>query len=126
MMNIITWNIRRLNGKSKQRILRDCIKEENPNILMLQETKCAGIEAETIFQRIWRECNSISTDSTGASGGLAILWNPSNITISKPFSTVGTITTHFKVIGSNQEGDITNVYGPHSQQDRTSTEDRLG
>jgi endonuclease/exonuclease/phosphatase family metal-dependent hydrolase len=42
MMKIITWNIRGLNGRSKQRILRDCIKGENPDILMLQETKCAG------------------------------------------------------------------------------------
>jgi exonuclease III len=125
MMKIITWNIRGLNGRSKQRILRDCIKAENPDILMLQETKCAGTEAETIFQRIWRECNSISTDSTGASGGLAILWNPSNISISKPFSTVGTITAHFEVTGSNQEGAITNVYGPHSQQDKDKLMKRL-
>jgi exonuclease III len=115
MMKIITWNIRGLNGQSKQRILRDCIKEKNPDILILQKTKCAGAEAETIFQRIWRGCDSMITDSKGASGGMAILWNPSNITLRKSFSTIGTITTHFEITGSNQEGAITNVYGPQSQ-----------
>jgi exonuclease III len=125
MMKIITWNIRGLNGRSKQRILRDCIKAENPDILMLQETKCAGTEAETIFQRIWRGCDFIQTDSSGASGGLAILWNPSNTTLSRPFSTIGTITTHFEVTGSNQEGTITNVYGPQSQQEKDKFMERL-
>lgn len=85
---------------------------------MLQETKCRGAEAEAIFQRIWRACNSLTIDSIGASGGLAILWDPHNITINQPFTTISTITTHFEVIGSAQEGAITNVYGPHHQQDR--------
>ena len=93
MMNINTWKIRGLNDISKQRILRDCIKAESPDILMLQETKCAGMEAETIFQRIWKGCNYIQTDSLGASGGLAILWNPSHTTLSGPFSTIGTLSS---------------------------------
>jgi hypothetical protein len=115
MMKIITWNIRGLNGRSKQRILRDCIKAENPDILMLQETKCVGAEVETIFQHIWRGCDFVLTYSTRASGGLAILWNPCHITLSRPFSTIGIVTTHFEVTGSTQEGSITNVYGPQSQ-----------
>jgi exonuclease III len=125
MMKILTWNIRGLNGRSKQRTLRECIKAENPDMLLLQETKCAGAEAETIFQRIWRNCNFISTDSAGASGGLAILWNPASISIHNPFSTVGTITASFQIIGSNQEGDITNVYGPQNQQDKDKLMQRL-
>jgi hypothetical protein len=31
---------------------------------------------------------------------------------------VGTLTTHFRVIGSNKEGMITNAYGPQSAQDK--------
>jgi exonuclease III len=125
MMKIITWNIRGLNSKSKQRILRDCIKEESPNILMLQEMKCAGMEAEIIFQRIWKGCNYIHTDSVGASGGLAILWNPNHTILSGPFSTIGTLSAHFEVIGSNQEGIITNVYGPQGQQEKIKFMERL-
>jgi exonuclease III len=125
MMKIITWNIRGLNDRSKQRILRDCIKEESPDILMLQEMKCAGMEAETIFQRIWKGCNYIQTDSSGASGGLAILWNPNHTILSGPFSTIGTLSAHFEIIGSNQEGTITNVYGPQGQQEKIKFMERL-
>jgi exonuclease III len=118
MMKIITWNIRGLNGRSKQRTLRDNIRVENPDILLLQETKCVGDEAEDIFQRCWRTCNSIHTDSNGVAGGLAILWNPATVIIDQPFSTVGTLTAHFRAIGSNKEGMITNAYGPQSAQDK--------
>jgi exonuclease III len=118
MMKIITWNIRGLNGRSKQRTLRDCIRVENLDILLLQETKCAGEEAEVIFRRCWRGCDSLHTDSNGAAGGLAILWNPTTVIIDKPFSTCGHIMAHFKAIGSTKEGEITNAYGPQSTQDK--------
>jgi len=95
MMKILTWNIRGLNGRSKQRTLRDCIKAENPDMLLLQETKCAGTEADTILQRIWRDCHFTSTDAAGASGGLAILWNPKSVSVHNLFSTEGTITVSF-------------------------------
>ena len=65
------------------------------------------------------------TDSTGASGGLAILWNPGIITLRKSFSTIGTIMAHFEVTGLNQEGAITNVYDPQSQQDKNKLMERL-
>jgi exonuclease III len=125
MMKIITWNIRGLNGRSKQRILRDSIRAENPDILLLQETKCVGKEAETIFQRSWRGCESIHTDSTGASGGLAILWNPNTVTLRRTFLYHWYAHAHFMITGSAQEGDITNVYGPQSQQDKDSLMKRI-
>jgi len=68
---------------------------------MLQETKCAGTEAETIFQHIWRGCDFVLTDASGALGGLTILWNPRNTTLSRSFSTISTIIAHFEVTGSN-------------------------
>jgi exonuclease III len=105
-------------GRSKQRILRECIKTENPDILLLQETKCAGREAEDIFRNSWRNGEFLFQDSVGASGGLAILWNPQTVTLLHPFSTRDTLTALFKDIASSKEGVITNVYGPQSIQDK--------
>jgi exonuclease III len=118
MMKTISWNIRGLNGRSKQRILRECIKTENPDILLLQETKCAGREAESIFRSSWRGGEFLFQDSVGAAGGLAILWNPQTVTLIHPFSTKDTLTAYFRVIASSKEGAITNVYGPQSIQDK--------
>jgi exonuclease III len=67
MMKTISWNIRGLNGRTKQRILRDCIKEENPDIVMLQETKCVRLEAEHMFKRLWKYCSYFYTNAAGAS-----------------------------------------------------------
>jgi exonuclease III len=120
MMKTISWNIRGLNGRSKQRILRECIKTENPDILLLQETKCSGREAESIFRSSWRDGEFLFQDSVGAAGGLAILWNPQTVTLFHPFSTKDTLTAYFKVTASSKEGAITNVYGPQSIQDKES------
>jgi hypothetical protein len=51
MMIILTWNIRGLNGRSKQRILQNYIKMEDHDILLIQETKCARIIAEDIIKQ---------------------------------------------------------------------------
>jgi exonuclease III len=120
MMKTISWNIRGLNGRSKQRILRDCIKTEHPDILLLQETKCAGQEAENILRSSWRDGEFLYLDSVGAAGGLAILWNPQTVTLLHPFSTKYTLTTYFKSLASSKEGAITNVYGPQTIQDKES------
>jgi exonuclease III len=114
MMKTISWNIRGLNGRSKQRIIRECIKTEHPDILLLQETKCAGQEADNIFRSSWRDGEFIHLDSVGAAGGLALMWNPQTVTLLYPFSTRHTLTAYFKSLVSSEEGAITNVYGPNS------------
>jgi exonuclease III len=121
MMKILTWNIRGLNGRSKQRTLRECIKVENPDLLLLQETKCAGAEAEIIFQRIWRDCNFISTDAAGASGGLAILWNPASIRVYNPFSTVGTLTASFQSLARTRRGTSRMSMAPKISRIKTNS-----
>jgi exonuclease III len=52
-MNIISWNVRGLNGRTKKRVLRNNIMAENPDILLLQETKCVDAIAENTFLRCW-------------------------------------------------------------------------
>jgi exonuclease III len=118
MMKIITWNIRGFNGRSKQRTLRDSIRAENLDILLLQETKCVGEVIEDIFQRCWKNCKSIHTYSNGVVGGLTILWNPATVIIDQPFSIVGTLIVHFRALGSNKDEMITNAYGKQSAQDK--------
>jgi hypothetical protein len=47
-----------------------------------------------------------------------ILWNLEIVTIDRSFSIVGSITAHFKVIGYTKEGEIMNVYGAQSLQEK--------
>jgi exonuclease III len=111
-MKIISWNIRGLNERTKQRILQNNILTENPNILLLQETKCAGTVAENLLSKSWKRGNFMFTDSRGAAGGLAILWNPTIIIMENFYSTRWTLSASYRLIGTNKTGLITNVYGP--------------
>jgi exonuclease III len=117
-MKIISWNIRGLNGHSKQKLLRDLIIAEKPDIMMLQETKCATEDMDKLLPYCWKQGKVISTAATGTAGGLALLWNPSSVTLEKKFTTKWSISTAYRLIGSNKPGYLTNVYGPASSRDK--------
>jgi exonuclease III len=117
-MKLISWNIRGLNGHSKQRLLRDRIIVDQPDILLLQETKCVGEEMNQILSRCWKQGKMMNIDSKGAAGGLAILWNPNTVLLENFFTTRWTISAEYRLIGSNKPSFLTNVYGPATQGDK--------
>jgi hypothetical protein len=77
-----------------------------------------GKIAEDILKKCWRNCNFYHLDSKGIAGGLAILWNPTTVILDQGFSTPSTLTTHYRAIGSDKDGLITNAYGPQNCQDK--------
>lgn len=50
-MIIISWNIRGLNSKGKQRYMKEKLKKEKPTIMFLQETKVTGMQLEEIVNK---------------------------------------------------------------------------
>jgi exonuclease III len=113
-MKIFSWNIRGLNGISKHRILRNRLKQENMDLVMLQETKCDRKSMESIARKIWKPCEFICSEAEGASRGLAFLWNPSKIKVELRSQSKRIITISYKIIGSMEQGTIMQVYGPQS------------
>ena len=111
-MKIISWNIRGLNGSSKHKLLRDLIMVEKPDIVLLQETKCASEDVDKLLPYCWKQGAAVAVDAIGTSGGLAILWNTNSILLENFLATRGSITTDYRLIGSDQPGHLTNVYGP--------------
>jgi exonuclease III len=117
-MKIITWNIRGLNGRSKQKLLRDLILAEKPEILLLQETKCTSEDIDKLLPYCWKQGAAVSIDATGTAGGLAILWNTNAVLLENFLTTKWSITADYRLIGSNKPGHLTNVYGPASPRDK--------
>jgi exonuclease III len=117
-MKIISWNIRGLNGRSKQKVLRDMIMTEKPDIVMLQETKCSSEDIDRLLPFCWRQGRAASIDALGTAGGLAVLWNTSEVIMENFFATKWSITADYRCIGSNKPGCLTNVYGPASSRDK--------
>jgi exonuclease III len=117
-MKIISWNIRGLNGRSKQKLLRDLILTEKPDIVMLQETKCTSEDIDRLLPYCWKQGVAASIDAIGTAGGLAILWNTNAVLLENFFTTKWSITADYRLIGSNKPGHLTNVYGPASPRDK--------
>jgi len=65
-MKIVSWNIRGSNGIQKLWIIKKRIKEDQPTILMLQETKCEGKFLKERMNKIWYGCQTITIDARGA------------------------------------------------------------
>lgn len=58
-------------------VFRTIIKEEGPDILLLQKTKLGEREVLHTSYSIWWGCNVFKVISRGASRGLCTLWPPS-------------------------------------------------
>ena len=81
-MNIISWNIKGCGNPRKWKTLNQKIKQETPDILFLQETKCSFGGLENIKDKIWKGSNLMALDAARQSGGVAILLQPQTMEFS--------------------------------------------
>jgi exonuclease III len=118
IMKIISWNIRGLNGRSKQKLLRDLIIEEAPDVVMLQETKCTSEDINRLLPYYWKQGGVVSIDAAGTTGGLSLLWNTNTVLLENFCTTRWAITADYRLIGSDKPGHLTTVYGPATPRDK--------
>ena len=78
-MKIISWNIRGMNINHKLDIVCNFVKEQKPNIFLIQETKMEKERAEKINS--FKDYCLKASNSEGASGGTLILWKKSLFSI---------------------------------------------
>ena len=124
-MKLISWNVRGLNSPSKHRMIKNWIQQEKPTIVFLQETKSSTDAIERIRGKVWAGSSAISVDAAGASGGLAILWNPQIISLYDFHATLHLIQTSFHLIGTGIHGHLTNVYFPQTIQQKLELLDTI-
>jgi len=113
-MKLISWNLRGLNSPGKLRML----KMEKPQICFLQETKCNSSTLETILSKAWPGCQSVAVDASGASGGLAIVWNSQALALSDFHASHNLIQAAFHIVGTNIHGNLSNVYFPQEAREK--------
>ena len=71
-MKLISWNVQGLNSPEKLRMIENMVKQEQPQIFFMKETKCNSSMLGNILSKAWLGCQSVAMDASGASGGLAI------------------------------------------------------
>jgi len=111
-MKLTSWNVRGFNSPWKHRMIKNMIKQEKPQICFLQETKCNSNTLGNILSKAWTGSSSVVVDASGASGRLAISWNPQAIVLSDIHASHHIIQATFHILGTNIHGHPTNVYLP--------------
>ena len=75
LMRYISWNCRGLGSKPKEEALKDLIRIQKPEILLIQETKMEENSLLQAGKSFWKKGPGIANNSRGASGGIATFWD---------------------------------------------------
>ncbi|CAM8993758.1 unnamed protein product [Rhodiola kirilowii] len=120
-MQIISWNVRGVNGAKKQKMIRRLKQQHQLDMLFLQETKIAKLEEKTV-SLLWgkEQVHWSSLDSVGRSGGLLTMWSPEFFQLSAEIKGRGFIHVRGKVSVGAQETEMNfiNVYAPSTEKDK--------
>ena len=72
-MNLLSWNCQRLRNPRVVRNLCQLVKEKNPKVVFIMETKMHHNRLEFLKGKVGME-HMFVVDSVGWSGGLVLLW----------------------------------------------------
>ena len=73
-MKIISWNTRGLGSRKKQRVVKDFLRSENLDVVMIQETKKMECDRRFVGS-VWAIRNKewVALSACGDSGGILII-----------------------------------------------------
>jgi len=94
--------------------------QEKPDIMFIQETKCAINQMENISKRLGKSTKYIDIASQGWEGGIATLWDTKVIDIISMEATRSFIATEIQLTGNSETYLCINVYGPQRLEDKFS------
>ena len=113
-MKIISWNIRDLNGAHKQEIIRNMIRDQRLDILMIQETKMKKDSLGKIkFSNIM---SGEDSNSEGVSRGLLILFNNKNFRFESEYNDGNILFCRVYHMHSNESWFLLNLYAPYNER----------
>ena len=113
-MKLVSWNCRGLGNPSKIEAVKDLLKADPSDILMLQETKIEGEALLEISRTKWNKRTGKAVSTRGTSRGLATLWNEDTFHLNKHFETQHWIFTELKHNASKLSISLFNLYVPVS------------
>jgi exonuclease III len=111
-MKIISWNCRGLGNSTNIEAVKDLMKVESADILMLQETKIEGEALLEISKNKWQKNTGIAISARGSSGGIATLWKEEQFSLVNSYNTQHWSFTELKHTASKLTIALFNLYVP--------------
>jgi len=112
-MKLLSWNVGGLGGHEKIKVVRSLVKDKNPLILCLQETKLQMCD-DRVCSSVWdRQLATFSfCPSQGASRGLLTIWDVTEVEVWSTCNFDHVLSIHGRFIKTNEEFHLFNVYAP--------------
>jgi hypothetical protein len=123
---ILSWNVRGLNKRRKRLRISNLLRDWKADVICFQETKLKSL-SRSVLHSLWR-CNHFdwcSLDSSGASGGILIMWDTRAVEMVEKCVGEFTLAVSFKNVADNFVWAFAGVYGPNSGFDRRRLWDEL-
>ena len=112
-MKIISWNVRGLGSFEKRREVCQLVREKNPLIMCVQETKLSVIDVNLCKSMWGGDLVDFSFQpSVGASGGIVTMWDTREVEVwsSMSFEHVLVISRCF--VKTRRQFTVFNIYAP--------------
>jgi len=117
MMQLISWNCRGLGNPNKAEAIKDLLKTETADILMLQETK---VEGETLLNTNamkWKFDSGKAVSARGTAGGIGTFWTK-DFSLERFLVTQHWIFTELRHSVSNLSLTLFNLYVPVQYEEK--------
>lgn len=116
-MNLLSYNSRGLGSSVKLRAIRETVKRERVDMLLVQESKCELVDS-SLCRSLWGDddCEWVFNPSANRSGGLISVWQKNKFSLLDSHMGEGFIAVRGYWGSQNVVCGIINVYAPCSAQ----------
>ncbi|XP_071729376.1 uncharacterized protein [Rutidosis leptorrhynchoides] len=106
-------------GESKVGWFRRVRIKENPDIVLIQESKCGPVDEKWV-EMIWGapNFNFIQKPKVGKSGGMLTIWDPCVFKVSEAVEKQNFLAIKGRWIGKQNESIVVNIYGPYKDGEK--------
>ena len=109
-MKILYWNVRGLNNAGKIQSIKDYSQRQRCDIICLLEHKIKQ-NLQQVVRKHWQGFDVADNHLTDPSGSIMVLWNPSNVTLTKIAESKQFILLQASSPFNNSDLAITVIYG---------------
>lgn len=124
-MKFISWNIRGLRSKRKQRMLSNRMKKALSDIIFIQETKCSIQKLKQIHSKWLISFEFLEVKSENTAGGILTLWKPQKVSIIDVEASINYLSVIIYRVGMSDTFLVTDVYRPQRIDEKLKFLDSL-
>ncbi|GJX06282.1 putative ribonuclease H protein [Tanacetum coccineum] len=115
-----------LGESEKKGWIKSIIREERPDIIGLQETKCGMID-DSLIEELWggRGFGFTQLAANGNSGGILLIWDTNSFTYKDGMGDERFVAVKGEWKGRDIDVGLACIYGPHVGRQKASLWDRI-